>query len=248
MRSLELKKYYFHFLFSLVIILFLFQLGARDLWEPDETRYAVVAREMREGGNWILPQLNRVIYAEKPPLFFWLINLSSLFLGEDTEFSNRLPSSLAGMITILMTYYFGKRIFNPQVGFLSGLILVTCFLFPQLSRWVMLDSILTLFFLLTLYFFYRGLEEDEKRKKLFLLAGLFMGLGVLTKGPLAFFTIPILLIFAFSQRKLKKFWCRDLLWGLLLSLGIVLIWWIPVGQVGENTLTGFSLSRLLELM
>jgi len=187
---------------------------------------------MRETGDWIIPHLDRAIYAEKPPLFFWLINLSTFFSGENTELSNRFPSALAGLVTVFITFIFGGKLFNSRVGFLSGLILATSMFFPLISRWVMLDSLLTLFFLLTLYYFYRGFDEDERRQRYYLLAGLFMGFGVLTKGPVAYLPIPIFLIFSFFQRNLKKFWCFDLLWGCLFSVMVVLIWWIPACWCG----------------
>ena len=56
--------------------IFLVNLGGWDLWNPDEPRYALVAKEMIEGKNWVLPHLNNQIYPDKPPVFFWLIALS----------------------------------------------------------------------------------------------------------------------------------------------------------------------------
>src|SRR4030043_131728 len=150
------RKLFLIFLLIAGSLIFLFNLGGRDLWDPDETRYAVVAREMKETGNWILPHLNGEIYAEKPPLFFWLVNLSTFFTGENTELANRLPSALAGLITILLTFLFGERLFHTRVGFLSSLVLATCLLFPPVSRWMALDSLFTLLFLFTIYCFYRG--------------------------------------------------------------------------------------------
>jgi 4-amino-4-deoxy-L-arabinose transferase-like glycosyltransferase len=96
----------------------------------------------------------------------------------------------------------------------------------------MLDSLVTLFFILTLYFFYQGYEGEEDRRKYYLWAGFFLGLGVLTKGPLVYLVIPIFLIFALFQKSLRRIWCRDLLWGCLLSVGVVLIWWIPACWIG----------------
>ena len=243
------RKLFLIFLLIAGSLIFLFNLGGRDLWDPDETRYAVVAREMKETGNWILPHLNGEIYAEKPPLFFWLVNLSTFFTGENTELANRLPSALAGLITILLTFLFGERLFHTRVGFLSSLVLATCLLFPQVSRWMALDSLFTLLFLLTIYCFYRGYEKEEGRRKYFLLGGLFIGLGVLTKGPIAYLPIPILLIFALLQKDMKKFWNRDLLFGFLLSLTIILIWLIPACWIGgedytKRILFGQTIGRL----
>ena len=52
-------------------LLFLPGLGGRDLWNPDEARYAVVAREMLERGDLFVPHLNGEVYTQKPPLLFW---------------------------------------------------------------------------------------------------------------------------------------------------------------------------------
>ncbi len=229
---MEVRTRYLSILLVIGTLLFLFNLGGRDLWEPDETRYAVIARDMKGTGDWILPHFNREIYAEKPPLFFWLINLSTFFLGGNNELTNRLPSALAGLTALFITFLFGERLFNLRVGFLSAMVLATCMLFPQLSRWMMLDSLVTLFLLLSLFYFYLGYEDEEGRRKYYLLAGLFMALGVLTKGPIGYLSLPIFFLFALIQQEIKKFWNRNLLWGCLLSLILVLIWWIPACWIG----------------
>ncbi|MEW6377531.1 MAG: hypothetical protein AB1502_17305 [Thermodesulfobacteriota bacterium] len=58
-------------------ILYFLNIGRWDLWNPDEPRYAEVAREMVERGDWILMHLNGKAYEDKPPLFFWLIRFYS---------------------------------------------------------------------------------------------------------------------------------------------------------------------------
>jgi 4-amino-4-deoxy-L-arabinose transferase-like glycosyltransferase len=216
-------------------LLFLFKIGERDLWEPDETRYAVVAREMRETGDWVVPHLNGTIYAEKPPLFFWLVNLSTLFFGENTELTNRLPSALAGLMTILMTFLFGSRLFNAKAGFLSGLILATCFFFPQISRWMMLDSLFTLLFLLATYFLYRGMNEKARQRIFFILSGIFMACATLTKGPIGYLPIILFLIYSLICKEFQKVWNRNLLYGSLLSIGLVLAWLLSaIGITGQH--------------
>ena len=69
--------------------LFLFNIGKRDLWAPDEPRYAQVSKEMRDTGNFIVPHLNSVPYPDKPPLLFWLINLFSIPFGKITALSSQ---------------------------------------------------------------------------------------------------------------------------------------------------------------
>lgn len=237
------RKFNFVALLLIGILIFFFNLGSRDLWDPDETRYAVIAREMRESRNWVLPHLNRKIYGEKPPLYFWLINFSIFLLGKDSEFGNRLPSALSGFATVITTFFFGERLFNYNVGFISALILTTCILFPSISRWVMLDSLLTLFFVLTLFSFYRGLEDKEKRKLYYLLAGLFMGFGVLTKGPVAYITLPIFIIFSILTKRVEDFLCIEFFWSILLSILVILVWFVPACLKGGKDYANWILFK-----
>jgi 4-amino-4-deoxy-L-arabinose transferase-like glycosyltransferase len=224
---METRTKYTLILLAIGVLVFFFKIGERDLWEPDETRYALIAREMRQGGNWIVPSLDGALYQEKPPLFFWLINLSTFFLGENTEVANRLPSALAGLFTVFVTFFFAERLFNHRVGFFSALILATCFFFPQISRWMMLDSIFCLFFLLATYYIYLGVRTPDQQRKSFLLSGLFMALGTLMKGPIGYLPIPIFLIYALINKEIRKVWNFNLLYTGLLSFGLVLLWFVP---------------------
>lgn len=80
--------------------LFLFNTGKRDLWAPDEPRYAQVSKEMRDSGNFIVPHLNSAPYPDKPPLLFWLVNLFSIPFGKITALSSRLlqPLQASGVV------------------------------------------------------------------------------------------------------------------------------------------------------
>jgi len=60
-------------LLLLSAIVFLPGLGSRDLWTPDEPRYAEAAREMTVTGQYLVPHLNGELYSQKPPLFFWAL-------------------------------------------------------------------------------------------------------------------------------------------------------------------------------
>ena len=231
------RRFLIAILILISALILLSNLGVRDLWDPDETRYAVIAREMRVSGDWILPHFNGRIYAEKPPLFFWLVNLSTLLLGEQSEFAHRFPSALAGFITIYITFLFGEKLFSTRVGLVSGLMLATCVLFPQLSRWLILDPVFTLFFVLTVFYLYKGFEKSEGRRKAYLCAGLFMGLGVLTKGPVAYLSLLVFFVYALLLKDVRRFWNKDLLWGFLLSAALALTWLIPACVKGGEDYT-----------
>ncbi len=167
--------------------LFFFNIGNRDLWAPDEPRYAQVSKEMRDSGNFIVPHLNSEPYPDKPPLLFWLINTSSLLPGEITPLSARLPSALAGIGCCLAVFFLGKRLFqNNGIALLSALILATSSKFLWMAHRVAFDVILTFFVTMALLCFYRGYTEQQNRRWFYILFYVCMALGVLTKGPIGF--------------------------------------------------------------
>ena len=78
----------------------------------DETRYLAVAWEMHLSGNWIVPHLNGEIYAHKPPLLFWLINLVWAVTGV-SETAARLVGPAFGVATIGATALLARRLARP---------------------------------------------------------------------------------------------------------------------------------------
>lgn len=167
--------------------LFLFNIGKRDLWAPDEPRYAQVSKEMRESGDFIVPHLNSAPYPDKPPLLFWLINLFSIPFGKITALSSRLPSALAGIGCCLAIFYFGKNLYrNTRIGLMSALILATSSKFLWMAHRVAFDVILTFFVTMAIVCFYKGYTEQKNKGRHYALFYLFMALGVLTKGPIGF--------------------------------------------------------------
>jgi 4-amino-4-deoxy-L-arabinose transferase-like glycosyltransferase len=134
-------------------VLFFANNGRWDLWDPDEPRYAEVAREMVNSGDWILMHLNGKMYSDKPPLFFWLIALSSYLWGGFTSFAVRFTPALFGMLTVLLTFFLGKNLYSPRTGFLAGLILATSVEFAYLSTRANIDTTLTFFTTASLFCF-----------------------------------------------------------------------------------------------
>ena len=96
-------------------------LGARPLISPAEARYALVARAMLESGDWIQPHLNHVRYYEKPPLTYWSVAASYRIFGF-TEFASRLPSALAYIGTVLVTFLLAYELVGSGTAPLAALI------------------------------------------------------------------------------------------------------------------------------
>src|SRR5688572_10514637 len=84
---------------------------------PDEPRYAQVAREMYESGEFFVPRLGGLVWFEKPVLLYWLMSFSYALFGIN-EFAARFPSILAGLGTIWFLHYTLKRIADSRVAIL----------------------------------------------------------------------------------------------------------------------------------
>ncbi len=113
-------------------ILFFTGLSWRSLW-GSEGRWAVIAREMIQSGNYFLPTINGVVYFDKPLLSYWAIIPFSLFSGV-TEASARFPGVLAGIGTVVLVFAMGRGLFGLASGFYAGLILLTTAMFGFWSR------------------------------------------------------------------------------------------------------------------
>ena len=166
-NSIIRKWVQFRFLLGFCLVIFFLNLGQWDLWNPDEPRYAEVAREMVKGGDWILLHLNGRIYPDKPPLFFWLIAFSSFLWQGFSSFSVRFPSALFGTLTVLLTFFLGKSLYSSRAGFLlwahSRYQRFICLSFNRAD----MDTTLTFFTtasLLCFFQWYRGGQDEAKMR------------------------------------------------------------------------------------
>ena len=172
---------------ALSLAVCLFHLGSFGLWEPDEARYAEIAREMLRSGNLLVPHLNYVPYIEKPPLLYWLTTLSFRIFGV-SEFAARLPVALSAIAGILATYLFALRAFGRRHAIVAAAILATTPLYALMAQVLTTDMMLTA--LVTIATFSLYLQRDEGGRWCWI-AYVAMGLAVMTKGPVGA-AIPIL--------------------------------------------------------
>ncbi|HYO16960.1 MAG TPA: glycosyltransferase family 39 protein [Thermoanaerobaculia bacterium] len=216
---------------ALAALVFLPGLGSRDLWNPDEARYVEVAREMRTFGTYAVPHLNGRMYTEKPPLLFWLIDLSGFLFGGLNETTSRVPIALAAIGAVLLVYRIGERWFGRRAGWTAAAAFATCAKVLWQGRFGQIDMLLTCLVTLAVWFWTRGLTED--RPKLYPLFFVSAGLATLAKGPVGLLP-PLLSILAFlaltrNWREMKRL--RVGL-GLLIWAGVMLCWLVPAGIAG----------------
>ena len=110
-------------LLLLALIVLAAGIGLRAPWPADEPRFALVAKQMVESGQWLFPFRGGEIYPDKPPMFMWAIALCYRLLGS-MQVAFLLPSLLAGLGTITLVYDIARRLWNPQTAFRAGLLLL----------------------------------------------------------------------------------------------------------------------------
>jgi 4-amino-4-deoxy-L-arabinose transferase-like glycosyltransferase len=222
-------------LVMLWLVFFVLPIGNRGLWQPDEPRYVQVAWEMWQAGSYVVPLMNGEIYAQKPPLFFWLIILFSKVFSFET--ASRWVSALSSLGTVLLTYLLGRQVGDKELGFTASLVLMSCGLYTLLVTTGNIDTTLTFFTTLSLYLY---LKWDAQKKGRFLtLSYAACGLGILAKGPVAL-VVPWLAyaiweIFKYCRRENASF--HHLIWGPLLALVITSAWLMPACILGGDEYT-----------
>lgn len=200
-------------------VFFFYGISAIGLTGPDEPRYAAVAREMYQTGDWITPRLHGEPWFEKPVLLYWGAALGFVLFGVG-EFGARLPSALGATATVFALYFVCRRLWGRATGVWASLILCSSVGYFAFGRAASTDMPLTACLTLALLAFLMGQDAEEPyRRRWFRAFYAFLGLGVLAKGPVAVL-LPVLalLIYLVSRRRLPewKSWRPQDAWIILL--------------------------------
>lgn len=175
------------------ILLILFTgLGRLPLLDPDEGRYARSAQEMIERGDLVVPWFEGRPRLEKPVLFYWLEIAGFGLLGV-SEAGARLPSALAAAGTLAWLFAFARKRSGERTALAACAILATTPLFFGLARTATTDMVLAFFVFGATVSLYAGIVEPASPRRHLIVAGVCLGLGMLTKGPVVL-VAPVLAI------------------------------------------------------
>ncbi|PLX22267.1 MAG: glycosyl transferase [Salinivirgaceae bacterium] len=158
-------------------------LGQVHLFDWDEINFAESAREMIVSGNYLTVQVNFEPFWEKPPLFIWMQVLSMKVFGIN-EFAARFPNAIGGIVTLLVLFNLGKHIYNKRFGLIWVLVYAGSFLPFFYFKSGIIDHWFNLFIFLGVYFILKYLHQP--RTLFSILSAFFIGLSILTKGPVGF--------------------------------------------------------------
>jgi len=223
-----------------LVVAFAWQ-GMRGLSDPDEGRYAEVAREMLASGDVLHPQLEGHPHYTKPPLSYWAIAAGLRVLGPN-EWAVRLFQSVAYAATILLVALTASSLWGRSSGILAGVIYST-FLLPFVAASIVTtDTLLTLWEALAVYAFFRGRRTPFSLSRWIFpaLTGLAFGLAFLTKGPPALLFLLALIVWRFSPAGRKHSGApvfSGLGWVLLLVTGLG--WFIYVVTTTDGLMSYF---------
>ena len=191
-------------LWPLVGLPILVSAWTRGLWAPDEPRYAEVAREVFTEPGLLVMRLCGEVYPDKPPLLFWLAGL----LGRVSDWSPaamRLVSVAATFGTALLVARLARRWWGAREAAWAPALFLGTAMVAELGGRLQLDPLLTLLTTGALVLLEHpgpagpiepgGVDGSGRRRRRARLAGLLLGLGVLTKGPVAIL-VPLMVLVA----------------------------------------------------
>lgn len=217
-------------------------LGNHGLFEPDEGRYAQVAKEMSESGNLITPTLNGFSHIEKPPVIYWFVALSYRVFGV-SEFGARLPSALAALGMIFLTFQIAKELGGRRAGWFAALVLASSLQFFLMARLITADMMMA-FWITAAITCAVKFHFHPTAKAYGWLFFVFMGVGFLTKGPMALL-VPISAAAGLGWKNNDRPRLPWLL-GMPLCLAISISWFVIVSVQNPNLFDYFLRTELLD--
>ena len=230
-------------LFLALFLSFFATLGWLPLFDLDEGAFSEATREMLESGNYLTTYLNGELRFDKPIFIYWFQALSVKIFGLN-EFAVRLPSAMAGMLWVIATYIFTQYHSNARRAFITAFIMIASLQITIIAKAAIADALLNLFIALAMFALYRLYETKEN--KFIYLTYLFVGLGALTKGPVAIM-IPLVVSLLFFMIKGEwKFWIKSVFnpLGIGIFLLVALPWYIlEYIDQGEKFIEGFFLKH-----
>lgn len=218
--------------------------GGFDLLTDDEVRYAEAGRQMLHTGDWVVPSYNGEPRYQKPILFYWLQAASQALLGS-TPFAARLPAALAGALTVVITGWLGLMAGGRRVGWWSGVGLAVTGQMVLASRMALTDTLLLLCVQGALAACLAAEAYPRRARWFGAMFHLALGLGLLTKGPVAMLLPLGTLVPWLAWRGELTATLRRLSWpqGMVVTLFVAGPWYWAVHLATDGAFTARFLTQ-----
>ena len=232
-------------LLAAAIVPFFVKLGDSSIWDANEAYYVETPREMIESGDYINPSFNYEPRFNKPVLSYWIVAGMYRVFGVSITVE-RLTIAVLAMIMIVAAWFLARAAsMQPVAAPLAALGLVAGPRFFMFSRRIFVDMAVTTMMTLTLLFFALSERYPSRRRLFLVLMYVSVGLGVLTKGPVAA-VIPfvVFLTYLAVHRELGRVREMMIPAGALIALLIVAPWYVALYQQhGWTYITGFFIGE-----
>lgn len=208
------KLFYSLLLAGVGALFFIPFLGGVRLFDWDEINFAECAREMIALGDYLRVHIDYKPFFEKPPFFFWCQSAMMNLFGV-SEFSARLPNALCGIITLVYLYNIGQKLHGHRFGLLWSLAYLGSVTPHLYFRSGIIDPFFNLFIFASLV---NVIFASWKRERLttpmltprsewtyLMIGGFVLGLGILTKGPVAYLVMGLVLLAYWSLSRFRWF-------------------------------------------
>ncbi len=227
-------------LLALAVVPYFVGLADSSIWDANEAFYAETPREMIEHGDWINPSFNYLPRFNKPVLSYWIVGAFYKMFGVSVG-AERLPMAIAAVLMTLAAFLIARATTSTDAGLWAAIAIASSPRVLMFARRIFIDVYVTMFMALTLMFFVLAERRPQKRKTFLLLMYVAMGLGTLTKGPVAI----VLPAAAFGAWLIWEGRLRDIsrlrpFVGALIVFAIVAPWYIALYmQHGWTYIIGF---------
>lgn len=228
-----------------VLLLFL-GLGANTIWDANEAFYVDTPRHMVESGDYVNPQFNGEPRMNKPVLSYWIVAGFYHAFGVSVTVE-RVAIAVGALGILLAAYLFGRTLGGSATGLLAALIVATAPRFVMFSRRIFIDVWVTMFMTLAIACFLLAETHPQQRRRYLWLMYAAIGLGVLTKGPVALlFPAAAIGSWLLLERRLSDIRRLEIVPGALIVLAIVVPWWAVIyAQQGWEPVQAFWLGENL---
>lgn len=239
-----------NYILSLFILLALLPiLLFRDYTPSNELRYLSIVDEALRNGHFLTFTNQGLPYADKPPLYFWLLMFSRWLLGGHYMWFLGLFSLAPALVVMVVMDRWVRGEVSIENRFTGRLMLMSCGLFLGMAIVLRMDMLMCMFIVLALYTFYKMLQNEGSPRRNALLFPFYIFLAVFSKGPVGIL-VPLLSTVAFLSvtgriRTVGRYWGWRT-WGILLTgctLWFIGVYWEGGPEYLNNLLFNQTVNR-----
>lgn len=217
-----------------IVVCFVAFFVNNDVIVPDimESRNIVTAREMVYDGNWIVPTMNGELRLEKPPLPTWLTAVAEM-VSPDSIALQRGMAGLAALLLCLYFWRFARRVLGVE-PMVPLLLLCTCYSVVLMGRTASWDIYCHAFMMGCIYHLARGLLADGGSWRQLVVAGVYAGLSIMSKGPVSLYALLLPFVFSFVACYRPSVRGKGGALAMMVVTALVIgTWWYVYIRIGE---------------